>query len=58
MICYKDKTFCPFWEGCKIGSTCHRALTDKVKRDAEAWMEHAPISQYMNKPPCFEREEE
>ena len=55
MICYKDMTFCPFWEHCKDGPTCHRALTDKVQEQAVVWWGSvdAPICQYMNEPECF-----
>ena len=52
---YKDMTFCPFWEKCKKGLTCPRALTALVKADAEAWWgnDEAPIAQFMDKPECF-----
>jgi len=58
MLCYKDKTFCPFHEDCKDGVGCIDALTDKVISDAEKWAGNAglsevPITQYMDKPECF-----
>lgn len=66
MICYRDITFCPFWERCKDGPTCHQALTDKVQEQAVIWwggfvtnsnstneVGDAPICQYMNEPECF-----
>lgn len=58
MLCYKDKTFCPFHESCKDGATCPDALTDKVKADAQRWWgdnceNGPPIAQWMDKPECF-----
>lgn len=56
MICYKDKTFCPFYLLC--ADPCERALTPEVKEDAEKWakeigLDIVPISQYANFPDCF-----
>lgn len=34
MICYKDRTFCPFWTECKHGDQCPRALTQIIKDQA------------------------
>lgn len=55
MICYKDKTFCPYWQLCKIGYKCELALTEKVKQDAAKWWggDNAPIAVYKGFPPCF-----
>lgn len=57
MMCYKDKTFCPFWRLCKNGYKCDRALTDKVIAGAEKWWGKpgAPICQYAEFPDCFVR---
>ena len=52
MICYKDKTFCPF-NDCTQFYKCPDALTKKVKEDAERWMKNAPIAHYTNKPDCY-----
>ena len=60
MICYRDMTFCKFYDKCKFGDTCHRALTDKVFKEARKWakdafnMDTAPICQFINKPECYE----
>jgi len=56
MICYKDMTFCPFWDDCKQGEKCDRALTDEVCADAMAWWQgqDPPICQYTDKPECWE----
>ena len=58
MICYRDMTFCPFWEQCANGVGCHSALTPKVKEGARKWWEAVsdspPIAQYTDKPNCFE----
>ena len=51
MICYKDRTFCRFYEECKDGSTCSRALTTDIIKNAEE--SKLPVSQYAEKPECF-----
>ena len=55
MLCYKDSTFCNFYLECKKGNKCSRALTDKVKEDAERWWDNEdyPICVYLDKPDCF-----
>lgn len=52
---YKDKTFCTFWEECKYGVICHRALTLEERKEAKLWWgnEDVPISVFLNKPNCF-----
>lgn len=35
MMCYRDKTFCPFWKDCKNSGLCGRALTDDVEVGAK-----------------------
>lgn len=55
MICYKDKTFCPFHENCVKGAICPNALTDEIRKGAVEWMgDDAQIAQYMSVPSCFE----
>lgn len=51
MLCYKDRTYCPFSILCRDGYTCDRALTDKIKKDAEKF--GLPISQFNDFPECF-----
>ena len=53
MICYKDMTFCGFYKQCEFGSKCHRALTPKIKNDANDF--GLPICEYGEKPQCFEQ---
>jgi len=57
MICYRDMTFCTFYEDCANASTCRRPLTAEViQRAAKKGL---PISQFMSKPDChsdFENE--
>ena len=55
MICYKDRTFCPF-EGCKHFYICKEALTEEVKQKAYKWWgtEDAPISRMTDKPNCYQ----
>ena len=59
MLCFQDKTFCR-GDGCAKFSTCHRALTDKVKADAAKWWggDDAPIAQFTNPKElkCYARE--
>ena len=53
MICYKDMTFCTFYEDCQNRGTCHRPLTPEVRAAAERWMPGtAPICQYSEQPEC------
>ncbi len=51
MICYKDMTFCKFYNTCSKGSTCKRALTTDVMERAE-YLEML-IAQFANKPDCY-----
>ena len=37
MMCYRDRTYCQFFDTCKDGEMCARALTERVRRDAEAF---------------------
>ena len=52
MECYRDIAFCPYYKEC--ANPCSRALTDKVRDDAEKWWgKDPPICTYLEKPPCF-----
>jgi hypothetical protein len=59
MLCYRDKTFCPF-DSCKKFDTCSIALTEQIQKDANAWWmgfrskDSVPLSRYAYKPECFE----
>lgn len=56
MICYRDMTFCPF-DKCEKFGECERALTEKVKKGAKAWMplvEDPPVCLFAHEPECFE----
>ncbi len=59
MMCFRDRTFCNFYNECADGSTCSRALTEKVLQDATKWWgsKDAPISMYIEKPKCFKQNE-
>jgi len=51
MMCYRDITYCGFYEDCANGGPCPRALTQEVLNYAEKygfW-----ISQFIHKPRCF-----
>ena len=51
MLCYKDMCFCPFYEDCRGGESCDRALTMDVMEDAEC--RDLLISRFAAKPECF-----
>jgi hypothetical protein len=58
MLCYKDKTFCPFWEQCEDGKDCNRALIETVKEEAKIFFDRMNmpilIAQYTEPPEhCF-----
>ena len=54
MICYKDKTFCTFYETCNKRKDCSRPLTPQVKAAAANWWgsNDAPIAVFTDKPEC------
>ncbi len=54
MICYKDRTFCPFYHDCVLAKTCPRPLTPDVEH--EAVKVGLPISQYVEPPNCHTTE--
>lgn len=58
MMCYRDRTFCPFYAECGDGDGCRAALTQQVKDDAKKWWgnEDAPIAVYTDKPQCFKED--
>jgi hypothetical protein len=53
VICYRDKTFCPFHTTCAPGqrNDCGRALTPEVQKAAEA--AKLPIAQFTDRPECY-----
>jgi len=53
MLCYRDMTFCPFWEDCKEGEGCFRALTSDVKASAIKF--GLGTSQFLEPPECLKR---
>lgn len=55
MMCYRDRTFCQFYEECKVGDTCDRRLDDSVKDGAKKWWgsDDPPICTFVDKPICF-----
>ena len=56
VICYRDMTFCPYYEGCKNAHDCNRALTPEVREAARKWWgsDEAPIAVFTDKPNCWE----
>lgn len=53
MIRFRDGIYCPFWETCRDGGSCNRALTPLVVGQAQEWMDNPPISQYVEEPDCY-----
>ena len=51
MLCYKDKTFCPYYYKCVYGSNCNRALTAQVQERAIA--SRLSLSIFGDVPGCF-----
>lgn len=49
--CYLDKIFCPFWEQCKNGWSCDKAMTKEVR--GEMIRSDAPYASFFEKPSCF-----
>ena len=52
MLCFRDKTFCGYWNDCEHGESCGSALTPGVVADAER--SGLPISQFGGHPTCFD----
>jgi len=53
MICYRDRSFCPFYKTCLYALDCARALTPKVIADAHAF--GLPVDKFGTKPSCWEQ---
>lgn len=55
MFCYKDMTFCDFYNECSDGIDCNRALTPEVKISAKKWWgsNDYPICLFRPRPECF-----
>lgn len=58
MIGYKDMIFCKE-NKCRRFKKCSRALTRKVRKDAEEWWgdKNAPIIIFSERPSCFLKNE-
>ena len=52
MMCYRDRTFCPFSNTCSDSKKgCYRALTKEDEKSAER--QGLPISLFTEKPTCY-----
>lgn len=50
-----DRTWCDFWRDCAKSAQCTRKLTDEIRgRAAKLGI---PLSRFMDKPECHEKEE-
>lgn len=51
MICYKNKTFCGYYKGCKDGKDCTRALTSQIIKQAEIF--GLGVAVFTEEPFCY-----
>jgi hypothetical protein len=60
MMCFRDMTFCEFFEDCANAKDCHRPLTQEVKDAAARWWKSkdAPIATFVSKPECHEEKKD
>ena len=56
MMCYRDRCWCSFYETCKDGAECDRALTPEIQ--VKACASHLLISQFAEKPECWKCKKE
>ena len=56
MICYRDRSFCPFYKTCLYGFDCDRALTPKLRAEAHAF--GLPVDIMGCIPECWEESTE
>ena len=56
MICYRDTTFCTYYQTCANQEDCNRKLTPEVKEAAIKWWgsDQAPVAMFADYPYCFE----
>ena len=56
MMCYKDMTFCTYYEDCSKSNECLKPFTREVLRQAMNWWGgvNAPIMTFAEKPECWE----
>lgn len=58
MLCFRDMTFCSFWQDCRHAEACRRSLTDEVRAAANRWWSgpgEPPIAQFSERPPCHDK---
>lgn len=55
MMCFRDKTFCPF-NRCEDFKICKDAYTKEVKEAAEKWWgnKNAPVALWAEHPKCYQ----
>lgn len=51
MMCYRDMTFCRYYNTCVEGDNCERAMTQEVIDDADR--HNMLISEFAEKPECY-----
>lgn len=56
MLSFRDMTFCKYYNICKRGNYCSRALTDEVIESASK--SRLPICQFSEKPDCYKEDSE
>ena len=56
MLCYRDMTFCDYYDKCYKGEECFRALTPAVW--AKSREHELEVSHFASPPECFKLKEE
>ena len=56
MMCFRDMTFCQFYEKCAAAEECGRAYTEEIREQVA--MSGLPACLFVEKPGCFEGDEE
>ena len=51
MMCYQDRTFCPFSYECRDGAECPSAMTEDIEFKAQT--AGYLICRFIEKPKCF-----
>lgn len=51
MLCYRDRTFCPYYRECAKGSDCTAALTPEIEEAARR--SGLLLASFLERPECF-----
>lgn len=56
MMCYRDRWWCSYWEGCEEGVQCTRAATSSLQAKAKRF--GLPLDLTVEEPNCFKKKTE